>query len=80
MYENIRNLREDSDLNQQSMASILNISQTTYSRYESGVLDIPTEALIKLASIYNTSVDYLLGLTDEKKPYKRSRKNNEAPR
>lgn len=62
----IRDLREDSDLNQTQLAKILNVSQTTYSRYENGVLDIPNEALIKLADFYNTSIDYLLGRTDRK--------------
>lgn len=72
MYRRIRELREDGDLTQQQMADLLNISQTTYSRYESGVLDIPSTALIILAKFYQTSVDYLLGLTDEKAPYKRT--------
>lgn len=62
----IRDLREDSDLNQTQVAKLLNVSQTTYSRYENGVLDIPNEALIKLADFYNTSIDYLLGRTDRK--------------
>ena len=69
MYPRIRNLREDNDLTQQDMAMTLNISQTTYSRYESGTLDIPTQSLIKLAKYYSTSVDYLLGITDSKKAY-----------
>lgn len=62
----IRDLREDSDLNQTQVAKLLNVSQTTYSRYENGVLDIPNEALIKLADFYNTSIDYLLGRTGRK--------------
>lgn len=66
MYERIRNLREDKDLSQEDIAKILNISQPTYSRYESGILDIPSTALIKLSKFYETSVDYLLELTDEK--------------
>ncbi len=69
MYYRIRNLREDSDLTQEELAKLLNISQTTYSRYESGALDIPTQSLIKLAEYYSTSVDYLLGITDSKKRY-----------
>ncbi|MEY8293011.1 helix-turn-helix transcriptional regulator [Carnobacteriaceae bacterium 52-44] len=69
MYPRIRNLREDKDLNQENLAKLLNISQTTYSRYESGALDIPTQSLIKLAKYYSTSADYLLGLTDIKKAY-----------
>lgn len=53
------------------MARLLNISQTTYSRYENGALDIPTVSLMKLAKLYRTSVDYLLGLTDESGPHKK---------
>lgn len=70
MYQRIRDLREDADLTQQQLADLLNISQTTYSRYESGAIDIPSLALIKLAQFYNTSVDYLLGISKEKTPYK----------
>ena len=66
----IRDLREDADLSQQEIADMLNVSQTTYSRYESGVLDIPYRSLVTLAQYYKTSVDYLLGLTREKKPYR----------
>jgi len=69
MYYRIRNLREDADLSQEQLAKILNISQTTYSRYETGVLDIPSQSLIKLARHYSTSIDYLLNLTDQKIPY-----------
>ncbi|MEG0020850.1 MAG: helix-turn-helix transcriptional regulator [Oscillospiraceae bacterium] len=64
MYANIRNLREDADLVQKDVADYLNCSQVCYSRYERGVRDMPTEILIKLARFYNTSTDYLLGLTD----------------
>ncbi len=70
MYERIRALREDKDLNQTQLAKELNISQATYSRYESGYLDIPSEILIKLSKIHQVSVDYILGLTDEPKPLK----------
>lgn len=70
----IRNLREDNDLSQKKIAELLNCSQTTYSRYETGELNIPVDSLKKLAIYYNTSVDYLIGLTDEKRPYKRSSK------
>ena len=69
MYERIRNLREDRDLSQQALADYLNCTQVCYSNYEIGKRDIPTEVLIRLAEFYKTSVDYLLGLTDEKKPY-----------
>lgn len=69
MYQRLRDLREDSDLNQTQVASVLGMSQTGYSKYETGENDIPTEILIRLARFYHTSVDYILGLTDEKAPY-----------
>lgn len=72
MYHRIRNLREDKDLTQEHLAKLLSISQTTYSRYEMGILDIPTQSLIKLAQYYSTSIDYLLGLTNLKKAYPKS--------
>jgi len=65
MYERIRELREDNDLNQSQIAEILNVSQSTYSRYESGFLDVPSEVLIALSKYYGVSVDYILGLTDK---------------
>ena len=68
-YQRLRNLREDSDMNQTQFAKYLGMSQTGYSKYETGENDIPTEILIKIADYYNTSVDYLLNRTDEKKPY-----------
>ena len=68
-YERIRGLREDADLTQQQIAELLNISQATYSRYESGTLDVPSSSLIALAQFYHTSVDYLLSLTNNKMPY-----------
>lgn len=74
IYENIRNLREDNDKKQRELAEYLHVSQNTYSQYENGVLSLSPETLIKLAEFYNTSVDYLLGLTNEKKPYKRVKK------
>lgn len=63
MYQRIRDLREDHGLSQSEVAAFLNVTQTTYSRYENGVLDIPTQALITLADYYEVSVDYLLGRT-----------------
>ena len=69
MYPRIRELREDKDLTQAAFAKILGMSQTGYSKYETGENDIPTNILIKMAKCYGTSVDYLLGLTDDKKPY-----------
>ncbi len=69
MYQRLRDLREDHDMNQTQLAKLLGMSQTGYSKYETGENDVPTAILIKLANIYNTSVDYLLGLTDEEEPY-----------
>lgn len=71
MYRRIRALREDKDWNQTKLAGMLGMSQTGYSKYETGENDIPTQILIQLAKIHNTSVDYLLGLTDETAPYPR---------
>ncbi len=73
MYPRIRGLREDKDETQQDMADILKIGQTTYSRYETGELDIPSQTLIKLALYHKTSIDYLVGLTDDKDTYKRGK-------
>ena len=69
MYQRIRDLREDNDKNQTEIAKMLGMSQTGYSKYETGENDIPTAVLIKLAHYYNTSIDYLLGETDNKKRY-----------
>ena len=68
-YQRIRDLREDTDLNQTEFAKILGMSQTGYSKYETGENDIPTSILIKMAKYYNTSIDYILGITDEITPY-----------
>ncbi len=67
----IKDLREDKEIKQVEMAEQLNISQTNYSKYELGKINIPIETLKKIALILNTSTDYLLGLTDEVKPYPR---------
>ncbi|MCM1305976.1 MAG: helix-turn-helix domain-containing protein [Bacteroides sp.] len=67
MYRRIRDLREDCDLNQTAVAKMLGMSQTGYSKYETGENDVPTAVLIKLADFYGTSVDYLLGLTNNPK-------------
>lgn len=69
MYRRIRDLREDRDLLQKDLAAYLQCSQVCYSYYEMGKRDIPTDVLLKLADFYGTSVDYLLGCTDETKPY-----------
>ncbi len=74
MYRRIRDLREDADLLQKDMASLLQCSQVCYSHYELGKRDIPTDVLIQLAEYYGTSVDYLLELTDVKKPYPRKKR------
>ena len=66
MYTRIRDLREDRDLTQKEIAQMLGMSQTGYSKYETGENDIPTAVLIKLADFYQTSTDYLLGRTDKK--------------
>lgn len=73
MYQKIRDLREDKDLTQTQIAKILNCSQRIYSNYERGEVDILTQVLIKLAEFHGTSVDFLLGLTDEKRPYPRKK-------
>ncbi len=67
MYQKIRDLREDHDLKQRELAAYLNCSQKTYSNYELGQRDIPTDVLIRLADFYQVSVDYLLGLTKNPK-------------
>lgn len=69
MYQRIRELREDTDMTQKEFALLLKMSQTGYSKYETGTTDIPTAVLLKLADIHHTSVDYLLGRTDERRPY-----------
>ena len=68
-YRRIRDLREDADLNQTQIAKYLGMSQTGYSKYETGENDIPTEILIKLSKFYDTSIDYLLGQTDNRNRY-----------
>ena len=66
MYKRIRDLREDRDLTQKQIAEYLGMSQTGYSKYETGENDIPTSVLIKLADFYHTTTDYLLGRSDIK--------------
>lgn len=73
MYRRIRDLREDRDLRQKDMAEYLRCTQVSYSHYELGKRDIPTDVLIRLANFYGTSTDYLLGRTDVKQPYPESR-------
>ena len=70
MYQNrLRDLREDQDLKQKDIATLLNIHQTTYSDYELERLNIPVPVLHTLADFYNVSIDYLLGRTSRKEPY-----------
>ena len=68
----LRDLREDRDLSQRAVAELLHIRQNTYSQYETGHRQIPIALLSELSAFYGTSVDYLLGLTNEIKPYPRS--------
>ncbi len=66
MYARLRDLREDRDLNQTQIAKMLGMSQTGYSKYETGENDIPTAILIKLSRFYNVSIDYILGETNNR--------------
>lgn len=74
VYIRIRDLREDKDLSQKQVASHLKCSQRVYSDYERGGVRIPPDVLIELSIMYDTSIDYLLGITDVKKPYPRNDK------
>lgn len=74
MYKRIRDLREDHDLTQSELAKILGMSQTGYSKYETGENDIPTQILIKLSKYYHTTTDYILGLSDIKDPFTKTKK------
>ena len=73
MYEHMRGLREDKDLSQEQVAELLQVHQTTYSDYELGRVNIPVSALCRLAEFYHTRIDYLVGLTDERRAYPRRR-------
>ena len=66
-YKNLRGIREDNDIRQKDIANYLNVSQNTYSQYETGVISLTAEVLIKLADYYNVSIDYLLDRTDNPK-------------
>ena len=74
MYRRIRDLREDHDLNQTKVAAYLGMSQTGYSKYETGENEVPISVLIKLAQFYDTSVDYLVEETDCKERYPKAKK------
>ncbi len=66
----IRDMREDRDITQRELAEYLLCDQSLYSKYERGERPVPLEIMVKLAQFYNTSIDYLVGLTDEPKPYR----------
>ncbi len=70
-YGRIRDLRIDRGLTQREVAALLHVSQNTYSQYEVGTNRFPLDAVAELARFYNTSIDYLVGLTDERRPYPR---------
>lgn len=73
MYRRIRDLREDHDLTQKQLGDAVGVSQRTYAYYESGQRMLPPQVLCALAKFYGTSVDYLLELTDDPRPYPRRR-------
>ncbi len=73
-FPRLRDLREDRDLSQEQIANFLGMKQPQYSRYERGTRDLPTDVLIRLAKYYNTSTDYILGLTNDSKPYRQNKK------
>lgn len=73
LFIRVRHLREDKDYKQRQLAEYLCIKQSTYSDYENGNINIPIEALMKLADFHNTSLDYLTGRTDESSPYPRAK-------
>lgn len=70
MYPRIRDLREDSDRTQREVSEYLFCDQSLYSKYERGMREVPVSVIIQLAKLYGTSTDYILGLTNVKKPYK----------
>ena len=67
----LREIREDKDLTQQNIADVIGVARSTYAGYELEEYDIPTKLLIKIANYYNVSTDYILYLTDERKPHRR---------
>ena len=76
MYINLsrlRDIRKDRDLSQKDIAKVLNTSQVQYRRYEMGIRLLPIDKLVMLANYYNVSTDYLLGLTNERKPYPKAK-------
>ena len=77
-YERVKELRIDNDYTQEYIAAKTKMKQPQYARYENGNRDFPVDILIKLAKIYNTSLDYIVGLTDEKNPYPKKSKNKKS--
>lgn len=71
--ERLKEIREDKDYKQIEIAKYLKVTQAQYSRYEMGINTIPIEKIALLAKFYETSIDYLVGLTDERKPYPRKK-------
>lgn len=78
-FQRIQDLRIDSDLSQKKIGEILHISQRSYSHYETGSRNIPIEMLIRLADYYDTTIDYLVGRTDNKEPIKMTQKASQFP-
>jgi transcriptional regulator with XRE-family HTH domain len=70
MFKRIRDLREDNDKTQKEISNYLMCDQSLYSKYERGLREVPVTVVIRLSKLYNTSTDYILGLTDIKQPYK----------
>ena len=68
-YKRLRELREDHDLSQRTLAKTLGLTQPQYCRYEQGYRDLPTDILIRLADMYETSTDYILDRTDDPKGF-----------
>ncbi len=66
MYQRLKDTREDADMNQTEVAAYLGMSQSGYSKYETGENDVPTSVLIKLSKLWNVSIDYLLGVSDKR--------------
>ena len=72
IFKNLRSIREDNDIRQKEIATYLNVSQNTYSQYETGVIALTADILIKLSEYYDVSVDHLLDLTDNPKRHKKN--------
>lgn len=77
IHERIRALREDNDKTQKELCDLLQTTQPQYSKYERGIQEIPTRHIKTLALFYGTSTDYILGMTNEKEPYKQPKQNTE---